>query len=62
MFNGITIEPKNASIAFAFCYHGRESVSMVRICHRENTYSLRGLYNADTVRLALETPVVVTRN
>ena len=62
MFNGITIEQKNASIAFAFCHHGRESVSMARICHKENTYSLRGNYNADTVRLVLETPVVVTRN
>lgn len=62
MFNGITIEPKSASIAFAFCYHGRESVSMVRICHNENTYSLRGHYNADSVRIVPETPVVVTRN
>ena len=62
MFNGITIEPKNASIAFAFCYHGRESVSMVRICHKENTYSLRGHYNADAVRLETASVVLFSRN
>ena len=62
MFNGITIEQKNASIAFAFCHHGRESVPMARICHKENTYSLRGHYNADTVRLETASVVLFSRN
>lgn len=62
MFNGITIEPKSAIIAFAFCYHGRESVSMVRIRHKENTYSLRGHYNADSVRLEWASPILISRH
>ncbi len=62
MFNGITIEPKNASIAFAFYYRWRESVSMVQICHKENTYSLRGHYNADSVRLEWASPILISRH
>lgn len=52
MFNGITIEPKYTSIAFAFCYHGRESEAI----------PMRGPYSADSVRLVSAMPVVVASN
>ena len=49
---------------FAFCQikDGPAVMAGVRRGYRENTYSLRGPYNADSVRLDAATVVIFTRN